>query len=56
MNMSRPVRGAWIEIYQPSISVSVIMSRPVRGAWIEITWRCWRHQADRVAPRKGRVD
>ena len=56
MNMSRPVRGAWIEIYQPSISVSVIMSRPVRGAWIEIGTGCCGAWRGIVAPRKGRVD
>ena len=34
--MSRPARGAWIEIRQQWFVGSVAMSRPARGAWIEI--------------------
>ena len=35
--VSRPVRGAWIEInHTPEKSNATDKSRPVRGAWIEI--------------------
>ena len=37
MQLSLPVRGAWIEIsaYQTN-NASGVLSLPVRGAWIEI--------------------
>ena len=34
--LSLPVRGAWIEISNPSMIISLYWSLPVRGAWIEI--------------------
>ena len=34
--LSRPVRGAWIEISLNSRVIREYMSRPVRGAWIEM--------------------
>ena len=55
--MSRPARGAWIEIELQDGKSRLRGSRPARGAWIEISG------LDRavivapsVAPRKGRVD
>ncbi len=33
---SHPVRGAWIEIYPYTLTVTAAKSHPVRGAWIEI--------------------
>ena len=54
---SRPVRGAWIEMVNPTYTkTDGTMSRPVRGAWIEIKHVMRHTPADRVAPRKGRVD
>ena len=34
--LSRPVRGAWIEIIGAGRNLAAYTSRPVRGAWIEI--------------------
>ena len=54
--LSRPARGAWIEIPPPCPSLPPGRSRPARGAWIEIGKR--KHAIDTisVAPREGRVD
>ena len=54
--MSRPVRGAWIEIHYGCYVPYILRSRPVRGAWIEITRKTDRITGVLVAPRKGRVD
>ena len=55
--MSRPARGAWIEIPRPcSNPWATTRSRPARGAWIEIeSMRAIGFDAA-VAPRTGRVD
>ena len=54
--MSRPVRGARIEMELENIADGIVASRPVRGARIEIAVR-YRHCHFRgVAPRKGRED
>ena len=34
--MSRPIRGAWIEMIRSVIDTPKEPSRPIRGAWIEI--------------------
>ena len=34
--MSRPTRGAWIEISNMAFEEMFKKSRPTRGAWIEI--------------------
>ena len=34
--MSRPARGAWVEIKKKSSTRKTIKSRPARGAWVEI--------------------
>ena len=34
--MSRPIRGAWIEIIKRLKKAHIFLSRPIRGAWIEI--------------------
>ena len=34
--VSRPARGAWIEIAIWSAQAGLSVSRPARGAWIEI--------------------
>ena len=39
--MSRPARGAWIEIKAVTTSAGAERSRPARGAWIEI-FQCFR--------------
>ena len=43
---SLPVRGAWIEIFQPFAFSACFRSLPVRGAWIEIFQpsRKWREK------------
>ena len=35
--MSRPARGAWVEILAQGIYHGIHKSRPARGAWVEIT-------------------
>ena len=35
--LSRPARGAWIEIYSAQSTSQVLTSRPARGAWIEMS-------------------
>ena len=37
MQLSRPTRGAWIEIPTLIFALSSARSRPTRGAWIEIS-------------------
>ena len=34
--LSRPARGAWVEIQKMSSRYLVVSSRPARGAWVEI--------------------
>ena len=34
--VSRPARGAWIEILQGYVKPKAWKSRPARGAWIEM--------------------
>ncbi len=34
--MSRPARGAWVEIYIIRYEMELKLSRPARGAWVEI--------------------
>ena len=34
--VSRPVWGAWIEMFLTVFVIAPILSRPVWGAWIEI--------------------
>ena len=55
--LSRPARGAWIEIpkeYQDHLCRGA--SRPARGAWIEIWSTVLSRAGIIVAPREGRVD
>ena len=55
--LSRPARGAWIEILRRELVAGIdAASRPARGAWIEIPAACQRKKTSKVAPRKGRVD
>ena len=55
--MSRPARGAWIEIPRSNRARTMCArSRPARGAWIEIIVTLDVASAEWVAPRKGRVD
>ena len=54
--MSRPARGAWVEIDPFDSLRDSLMSRPARGAWVEIRLMAviiYNHYT--VAPRKGRV-
>ena len=56
--LSRPARGAWIEITSlMAASSATSRSRPARGAWIEIPATDYMTAvAVGVAPREGRVD
>ena len=55
--MSRPARGAWIEILRGSDGAGTARSRPARGAWIEMTsGSAAPGIGPVVAPRTGRVD
>ena len=55
--VSRPARGAWIEIGQFEGRIQAVSgSRPARGAWIEITVGTSIGINLLVAPRMGRVD
>ena len=36
--MSRPARGAWVEILSQIEWLVMPESRPARGAWVEIDW------------------
>ena len=55
--MSLPVRGAWIEMPELTLSMSALPSLPVRGAWIEISAEeAVEAAVVAVAPRAGSVD
>ena len=54
--VSLPVWGAWIEIFDKKSTASGFMSLPVWGAWIEILMAIWIQSQVRVAPRMGGVD
>ena len=54
--VSRPARGAWIEIVIGFLSRILERSRPARGAWIEINTLLGSINDSVVAPRTGRVD
>ena len=53
--LSRPARGAWVEIPTKESSVARIESRPARGAWVEMPLDSRSLLNAEVAPRKGRV-
>ena len=36
LDVSLPVRGAWVEMPLPSYRAMAIVSLPVRGAWVEM--------------------
>ena len=54
--LSRPARGAWIEIAVGAAAKAAQTSRPARGAWIEMFVIECPFNSAAVAPRKGRVD
>ena len=54
--MSRPARGAWIEILAGAQIAESYKSRPARGAWIEMQIPIVLPNPEAVAPRKGCVD
>ena len=55
--VSRPARGAWIEIaLAMCLRLMIATSRPARGAWIEILRAAAASSRCLVAPRKGCVD
>ena len=51
--MSRPVRGAWIEIPAAPRAAEDHVSRPVRGAWIEIGRNCRGRKKEVSRPVRG---
>ena len=53
--MSRPARGAWVEISYTCDICGATESRPARGAWVEIDLSAGKNVIYDVAPRKGRV-
>ena len=53
--VSRPARGAWVEISSQRKVKTAYWSRPARGAWVEMRVDCASSSKDAVAPRKGRV-
>ena len=53
--MSRPARGAWVEIIEIFARYVYNQSRPARGAWVEISFALAAPRSETVAPRKGRV-
>ena len=55
VRLSRPARGAWVEILQDGAYIHDEPSRPARGAWVEILEDGSRREHHPVAPRKGRV-
>ena len=56
MELSLPVRGAWIEIIAKYAMPQYVESLPVRGAWIEIIAGTDGVYDITVAPRAGSVD
>ena len=54
-NVSRPARGAWVEMLSEAAAAKKSKSRPARGAWVEILHHRQRPDRPVVAPRKGRV-
>ena len=54
--LSRPSRGAWIEIKRWAYYTHAHRSRPSRGAWIEILFFGMDRNGKFVAPLAGRVD
>ena len=36
VDVSRPARGAWVEIVRGCGGMITVESRPARGAWVEI--------------------
>ena len=53
--LSRPARGAWVEMWAYYTNAHVPASRPARGAWVEIYIIRYEMELKYVAPRKGRV-
>ena len=53
--LSRPARGAWVEIIALGKLFVSVQSRPARGAWVEMRKSNNCGLSCRVAPRKGRV-
>ena len=53
--LSRPARGAWVEIHIRINKPLISTSRPARGAWVEIKKTGNKYDFIQVAPRKGRV-
>ena len=53
--LSRPARGAWVEIYIIRYEMELKLSRPARGAWVEMLVGFVLRGLWDVAPRKGRV-
>ena len=55
MELSRPARGAWVEIVLLPLELCSIWSRPARGAWVEIGKKSHRQQTvKRRAPQGAR--
>ena len=47
--MSRPARGAWVEIHSVGPATNLMSSRPARGAWVEMNTAHQREVRDLMA-------
>ncbi len=53
LELSLPVRGAWIEILLDYIPPLTLRSLPVRGAWIEMLFMPMRIRKHKSLPVRG---
>ena len=51
--LSRPARGAWVEMYQHTEHNSAEESRPARGAWVEMMKNVSPNQSIMSRPARG---
>ena len=51
--LSRPARGAWVEMYQHTEHNGTEESRPARGAWVEISCISCRMSTGKSRPARG---
>ena len=56
IEMTLPLRGAWIEMCASLVLIALTPSLPLRGAWIEMSASQSHGGASSVAPPAGSVD